>query len=95
MVIPADQPEPAGTYLVTWNGHGDALALYRLKPDGSLEIANSFTYGSWGQPASKIDHPNSANANLSACQGGQMPVPNGHRRGPMSPVCDGCVERPS
>jgi RHS repeat-associated protein len=64
MVIPAGQPEPAGTYLVTWNGHGDALALYRLKPDGSLEIANSFTYGSWGLPASKIDHLNSANANL-------------------------------
>jgi RHS repeat-associated protein len=40
----------AGTYLVTWNGHGDAMALYRIESNGSLTLANSYTYGTWGTP---------------------------------------------
>jgi RHS repeat-associated protein len=49
MVIPAGQTH-AGTYLVNWNGHGDALNLVRVLGDGSLEVANSYTYGTWGEP---------------------------------------------
>lgn len=41
---------PTTTYLVTWNGHGDALAIWRINGDGSLTLANSFTYSSWGAP---------------------------------------------
>ncbi len=37
-------------YLVTWNGHGDALALWRITSDGSLTLANSYTYSTWGAP---------------------------------------------
>ncbi len=40
----------AGTYLATWNGHGDALALWRVEADGTTTLANSFTYDTWGQP---------------------------------------------
>ncbi len=40
-----------GTYLVTWNGHGDALALERLDPvTGTLTVANRFSYTTWGAP---------------------------------------------
>jgi hypothetical protein len=31
----------AGTYLVTWNGHGDAMALYRIESD-ERAVARSF-----------------------------------------------------
>ena len=37
-------------YLVTYNGHGDALALWRIETDGSLALANSYTYDTWGAP---------------------------------------------
>jgi RHS repeat-associated protein len=38
-------------YLVTWSGHGDALALWRINAtDGTLTLANSYTYSTWGQP---------------------------------------------
>jgi len=40
----------AGTYLVTWNGHGDALALWKINGDGTLTLANSFAYTTWGAP---------------------------------------------
>ena len=40
----------AGTYLVTWNGHGDAMALYRIETNGTLTLANSYTYSTWGTP---------------------------------------------
>jgi RHS repeat-associated protein len=40
----------SGTYLVTWNGHGDAMALYKIESSGALTLANSFTYGTWGRP---------------------------------------------
>jgi RHS repeat-associated protein len=50
MTIAAGEPD-AGTYLVTWNGHGDALGLWRIDlATGGLTLANSFTYGTWGQP---------------------------------------------
>jgi RHS repeat-associated protein len=39
-----------GTYLVTWNGHGDAMALWRIETGGSLTLANSYTYSTWGTP---------------------------------------------
>ena len=35
---------------MTWNGHGDAAALWKINPDGTLTLANSFTYSTWGQP---------------------------------------------
>ena len=49
LVVPAGEPD-AGTYLVTWNGHGDALNLDRLNADGTVTLANSFSYSSWGAP---------------------------------------------
>ena len=48
MMIPAGSD--VVTYLVTWNGHGDALALWRENSDGSLTLANSYTYDTWGTP---------------------------------------------
>lgn len=50
LIIPAGQDNP-GTYLVVWNGHGDAIGLWRIRTDGSLELANAFTYDPWGVPA--------------------------------------------
>ena len=49
VIVPVGQTD-AGTYLVTWNGHGDALALWRQNADGTLTLANSYTYSTWGQP---------------------------------------------
>lgn len=49
LVIPTGVSD-AGTYLVTWNGHGDALALWRVEADGTLTLANSYTYDTWGRP---------------------------------------------
>jgi RHS repeat-associated protein len=50
VIIPAGQPN-AGTYLVNWNGHGDALNLLQVNGDGTTTLANSFTYDTWGRPA--------------------------------------------
>jgi RHS repeat-associated protein len=44
----------AGTYLVTWNGHGDATGLWQENGDGSLTLANSLTYGTWGDPTTTV-----------------------------------------
>ncbi|MDQ3523729.1 MAG: RHS repeat-associated core domain-containing protein, partial [Chloroflexota bacterium] len=49
LIVPSGQPD-AGTYLVSWNGHGDALNLLRVNADGTTTLANSFTYDSWGKP---------------------------------------------
>ena len=49
MVVPSGQPNP-GTYLVTWNGHGDAINLLHLS-GGTVTLANSFTYDTWGVAA--------------------------------------------
>jgi len=59
MVIPPGQQNP-GTYIVNWNGHGDALGLWRIKSDGSLELANSFLYGTWGGGGVQDEAINSA-----------------------------------
>jgi hypothetical protein len=53
LVIPAGQPD-AGTYLVNWNGHGDALNLVHVAGDGSLAVANSYSYGTWGAPTTQL-----------------------------------------
>jgi len=45
-----------GEYLVTWNGHGDALALSKINGDGTLTAANRFTYSTWGSPS--VSTPN-------------------------------------
>ena len=50
MTIATGEPD-AGTYLPVWNGHGDALNLSRLNTDGSLTLANSYRYETWGRPA--------------------------------------------
>ncbi len=50
----------AGTYVVTWNGHGDAMGLWRIKPDGTLERANTYTHSTWGTPFTNSGHVNSA-----------------------------------
>lgn len=45
----------AGTvYLVTWNGHGDATGLWRKNADGTLTLANSYTYSGWGMPTTTV-----------------------------------------
>jgi len=41
-------------YLVTWNGHGDALGLWRQNADGTLTLANSYTYTTWGTPTMTV-----------------------------------------
>ena len=49
----ATTPTPGaddGTYLVTWNGHGDALAISEINADGTLTRANRFAYSTWGAP---------------------------------------------
>lgn len=46
MIVPAGQAN-AGTYFVTYNGHGDALNLIRVAK-GSATLANSFRYDTWG-----------------------------------------------
>ena len=49
MVVAAGEPG-AGTYVPLWNGHGDAVALQRLNADGTLTLANSYRYETWGRP---------------------------------------------
>ncbi len=41
-------------YLPTWNGHGDATGLWRQNADGTLTLANSYTYGTWGTPTTTV-----------------------------------------
>ena len=41
---------PTASYLVGWNGHGDALNVSRINADGSLTAANSYRYDTWGRP---------------------------------------------
>ena len=49
LIIPAGEPD-AGTYLPVYNGHGDTLSLSRLETDGTLTLANSYRYETWGRP---------------------------------------------
>ncbi len=41
-------------YVVAWSGHGDATGLWRRNGDGSLALANSYTYSTWGTPATTV-----------------------------------------
>lgn len=41
-------------YLVTWNGHGDATGLWHQNADGTLTLANSYTYSTWGTPTTTV-----------------------------------------
>jgi RHS repeat-associated protein len=51
VTIAGDTSANNGTYLVAWNGHGDATALWKIDlSSGALTLANSYTYTSWGQP---------------------------------------------
>lgn len=36
---------------MTWNGHGDAAAIWKIDPStGALTLANDFIYTTWGTP---------------------------------------------
>jgi RHS repeat-associated protein len=70
--IPAGEPD-AGTYLVNWNGHGDALNLLRVNGDGTTTLANSFTYDSWGRPT-VATHNGVANLDFRFLYVGQFDV---------------------
>jgi RHS repeat-associated protein len=63
--IAGDSAVRNGDYLVVWNGHGDALGLWRIKSDGSLEKANTYTYSTWGVPSITTSHPNSDQGNAA------------------------------
>ena len=64
MTIPTGEPG-AGTYLVTWNGHGDALGLWRIDTGGVLTLGNSFTYDTWGTPTTATHNTRRASASRS------------------------------
>lgn len=44
----------AGTYVVTWNGHGDATSLNIVNADGSVTPVNSYAYSTWGAPTTSV-----------------------------------------
>jgi RHS repeat-associated protein len=44
----------SGNYVVTWNGHGDATSLNSMNADGSLTVANTFSYSTWGVPTTTV-----------------------------------------
>jgi len=51
LTIAAGEPG-AGEYLVAWNGHGDAQALYQINAGrGNVPLANIYAYSAWGTPA--------------------------------------------
>ncbi len=46
---------PTTTYLVVWNGHGDALGAWKIDPlTGALTLVNGYTYTSWGTPTTTV-----------------------------------------
>ena len=45
-----DCANPTATYLVGWSAHGDALNTSRINADGTLTLANSYRYDTWGRP---------------------------------------------
>ncbi|HVL53196.1 MAG TPA: RHS repeat-associated core domain-containing protein, partial [Vitreimonas sp.] len=61
--IAGDSSVRNGDYLVVWNGHGDAMGLWRIKGDGSLEKANTYAYSTWGSPSLTTSHPNTDQGN--------------------------------
>ena len=42
-------------YVVVYNGHGDATGLWRQNTDGTLTLANSYTYSTWGTPTTTVN----------------------------------------
>jgi RHS repeat-associated protein len=53
VIVKFCDPDCSGSnpqYLVTWNGHGDALAIWKVNSDATLTLANSFSYSTWGSP---------------------------------------------
>ena len=58
MTVSGDvDPDDNATFVVAWNGHGDALGLWRQNADGSVTLANSFVYSTWGTPSTTIAAP--------------------------------------
>ena len=55
-IVEACDPDCAsGTiYVVVYNGHGDATGLWRQNGDGTLTLANSYTYSTWGTPTTTV-----------------------------------------
>lgn len=54
LTIAAGEPGAGASpvdYIPTFNGHGDAVNLSRLEADGTLTLANSFRYETWGKPS--------------------------------------------
>ena len=52
-IVKVCDPDCSGSnpqYLPTWNGHGDALALWKIETTGALTLANSYSYSTWGTP---------------------------------------------
>jgi len=41
-------------YVVVYNGHGDTTGLWRQNADGTLTLANSYTYSTWGTPTTTV-----------------------------------------
>ena len=53
-VVKFCDPDCSGSnpqYMPTWNGHGDAMAVWRIESTGTLTLANSYTYSTWGSPS--------------------------------------------
>jgi RHS repeat-associated protein len=42
-------------YVVVYNGHGDATALWKQEASGALTLANSYTYSTWGTPTITVN----------------------------------------
>lgn len=76
LTIPAPEPD-AGDYVPVWNGHGDAVNLSRLNADGTLTLANSYRYETWGKPSTATHNAIGdlgLRARLFGFSGGIMPV---------------------
>ena len=85
LVVSAGEPD-AGTYLTAWTGHGDALNLNRLNADGSLTLANSFGYSSWGRRPRRPTTGSATSASASCTS--EPPTSSGTTRsGSASPTC--------
>ncbi len=91
-------------YLPTWNGHGDVLGLWRQNADGTLTLANSYTYGTWGTPSTTVApgfadlhfrflYVGASDVQWDASQGvGRQQGPRPRRRG-ARPLRDSTVPR--
>jgi hypothetical protein len=50
---------PTTAYHVTYNGHDDALALWKINTDGTLQLANSYSYSPWDTPTTSTHNGHS------------------------------------